>query len=119
MKNTLIILALVSGATLFQFCSSSRAAGATGKDTAADVVSYKHDVAPILEGRCTPCHFPDGGEVTFLDTRRAVINKIDHIIERLETHVDSAGFMPAGEKEPLSDSLIMVLKTWRERGLAK
>jgi uncharacterized membrane protein len=36
------------------------AAGSAGGATAAEEVSYKLDVQPIIESRCTQCHAPGG-----------------------------------------------------------
>jgi len=78
-------------------------------------VSYVTDVAPILQERCTPCHYP-GGKKKFLDTYAAVSENIDDIIYRVELPVDADGFMPfKSKKAPLSDSLIHVLKVWKSQ----
>ena len=120
MKNTLIISCLVAGAIFLQFCSSGRTVAASKADAKEVPVSYEADVAPIMVDRCTPCHFPDGGKKKFLDTYAAVSNNIDDIIFRVELPQDSARFMPfKNKKEPLSDSMIAVLKTWRQTGMAK
>jgi hypothetical protein len=84
------------------------------------VVSYERDVAPIMIDRCTPCHFPDGGKKKFLDTYAAVSANIDDIISRVEMHPDSSKFMPfKSKKAPLNDSLVQVIKVWKESGMAK
>ena len=78
-------------------------------------VSYVTDIAPIIAERCSPCHFP-GGKKLFLDTYAAVSENFDDIIRRVELPVDAEGFMPfKSKKEPLSDSLIHVLKVWKSQ----
>lgn len=103
----------------FQFCSTSKSA-AVGKKDAKPVAAYTYskDVAPIMQARCTPCHFPDGGKKKFLDTHSAVSANIDDIIRRVELPTDSSEFMPfKSKKPPLSDSLINVIRVWKETGM--
>ena len=107
----LIVPALFITTMVLPFCTTTK--NAAGK---MQTVSYKADVAPILQERCTPCHFPDGGKRRFLDTYLAVQNNFDSIIYRVELPPDHPDFMPfKSKKPPLSDSLINVLKTWREQ----
>ena len=103
-----------------QFCSTAKSA--TGKKDTGPVVAYTYskDVAPIMQARCTPCHFPDGGKKKFLDTHAAVSANIDDILRRVQLPMDSTAFMPFKSKKPaLSDSLIQVLKVWKENGMAE
>jgi hypothetical protein len=96
---------------VLSFCTTTK--NAAGK---IQTVSYEADVAPILQERCTPCHFPDGGKRRFLDTHQAVKENIDSILYRVQLQPDQKGFMPfKSKKPPLSDSLINVLKTWRNQ----
>ena len=45
--------------------------------------------------------------------------ELNDIIRRIELPRDSMDFMPfKSKKEPLSDSLILVIKTWKETGMA-
>lgn len=84
------------------------------------MVSYTTDVAPMLQMHCTPCHFPDGGKRKFLDTHAAVKDNIDDILHRVQLPQDSSAFMPFKlKKTPLSDSMVMVLKAWKETGMGE
>ena len=77
-------------------------------------VTYSADVAPIIQERCTPCHFPESGKKKFLDTYAAARDNIDSILYRVQLPKDHPKFMPfKSKKEPLSDSLINVLKLWK------
>lgn len=77
-------------------------------------VTYAADVAPIIQDRCTPCHFPETGKKKFLDTYVAARDNIDSILYRVQLPKDHPKFMPfKSKKEPLSDSLINVLKLWK------
>jgi len=108
------ILSLFLAIVCLPFCTTSKKAAGDKKMT-EPTVSYVTDVAPILQERCTPCHYP-GGKKKFLDTYAAVSENIDDIIHRVELPVDAEGFMPfKSKKEPLSDSLINVLKVWKSQ----
>lgn len=116
----LAIFLVLAGSMALQFCTTTRSAG-TAKDKSNEgLVTYSKDVAPILAERCTPCHYPPEGKKQFLHTYIAVSENIVDIISRVELPKDDDGFMPFKEKkEPLSDSLIQVLKTWHETGMAE
>jgi hypothetical protein len=69
--------------------------------------------------RCTPCHFPDGGKKKFLDTHTAVRDNIEDILYRIQLPIDSSDFMPwKSKKPPLSDSLVQVIRVWKDTGMA-
>jgi hypothetical protein len=105
------------GCVSLQFCATSKTAG--GRKIAAPAVSYATDIAPIMQARCTPCHFPDGGKKKFLDTHTAVRDNIEDILYRIQLPADSSAFMPwKSKKPPLSDSLIQVIRVWKESGMA-
>jgi hypothetical protein len=105
---------------MLQFCTASKSAASSKTEMPAKVVSYKMDVAPIMIDRCTPCHFPDGGKKKFLDTYAAVSTNIDDIIHRVQLPHDSTEFMPfKSKKPPLSDSLVNVLRVWKETGMSE
>jgi hypothetical protein len=116
MKKTNFLFILIAIVAL-PFCTTSKkAAGA--KEMEKPKVSYAADVSPILQERCTPCHFPDGGKRRFLDTYTAVSDNIDEILYRVQLPVDSVGFMPfKSKKTPLSDSLIQVIKLWKTQNM--
>ena len=120
MKQVLVIILALSGSILLMFCSTAKSASADKGKGKAMAVSYEQDVAPIMHNRCTPCHFPDGGKVKFLDTYAAVSQNIDHILYRVQLPQDSARFMPFKHKKPaLSDSMVQVLIAWKDGGMAK
>ena len=79
---------------------------------------YVTDVAPIIKDRCTPCHFPESGKKKQLDSYTAVSTNIDDILTRVQLPHTDPKFMPfKSKKEPLSDSLVMVIKLWKEGGM--
>ncbi len=114
MKKTLLFLALLSAFAL-PFCSTSK--NASGKKNKVIMLSYTSDISPILQVHCAPCHFPvAGGKKKPLDNFEAVKTNIDAMLIRVQLPNTDPKFMPfMSKKEPLSDSLIQVLKLWRDQ----
>ena len=111
------VLLFLSACLVFSFCTTTK--NAAGKKTDTPTYTYVKDIAPIMVQRCTPCHFPETGKKKHLDTYVAVSTTIDDILTRVQLPHDDPKFMPFKlKKEPLSDSLIMVLKVWKEQGMS-
>jgi hypothetical protein len=118
MKNQILYLLYFLLVLSLPFCTTTKKAA--GSNTSVPAYTYTADVAPIIAARCTPCHFPETGKKKFLDTYGAVSSTIDEILHRVQLPQDSIRFMPfKAKKEPLSDSLIMVLQLWKEGGMAQ
>lgn len=118
MKKDLLLFVLFT-MLLMPFCTTSKQ-GMSDKSGKPKMPAYSYtaDIAPVMKQHCTPCHFPDGGRLKFLDTHAAVSNNIDEILYRVQLPQDSARFMPFKHKKPaLSDSLVMVFKAWKEGGM--
>ena len=99
-------------AFILQFCTTTK--NAAGKNMKEPAVTYVADIEPIIKERCTPCHFPESGKKKFLDTYAAARDNIDSILFRVQLPTTHPKFMPfKSKKEPLSDSLITVLKNWK------
>ena len=114
MKKTTLLFLLCTIIAL-PFCKTSKTA--TGKNMKEPTVNYMADVAPILGMHCTPCHFPPTGQKLPLNTFEAVRTNVDAILYRTQLPHDDPKFMPFKmKKEPLSDSLINVIKRWKEQG---
>lgn len=115
MKKYIIPLFLFSAILILPYCTTVKKSAAV---TTVPSYTYVSDVAPIIQARCTPCHFPETGKKKFLDTHEAVSSTIDDILYRVQLPHDNPKFMPfKNKKEPLSDSLVMVLKVWKEAGM--
>ena len=114
MKKTLLFFALISVFAL-PFCSTSK--NASGKKKEVVLMSYQTDISPILQVHCTPCHFPvAGGKKAPLDSYEAARTNIDAILYRVQLPATDMKFMPfMSKKEPLSDSLIQVIKLWKDQ----
>ncbi|MBS1743265.1 MAG: hypothetical protein JST81_09540 [Bacteroidetes bacterium] len=76
---------------------------------------YASAIKPIIEAKCTPCHFPDqGGNKESLNSYTAVSNNINEILLRVEKKPDERGFMPfRSKKEPLTAAEIASLKSFK------
>ena len=111
MRKTILLLIILSAITL-QFCSTSK------KAMAAKVpqLTWRFDISPIIAVHCSPCHFPTTGKKLPLDSYEALTKNIDEVLYRVQLSHSDPKFMPFKEKkEPLSDSLIQVIKLWKEQ----
>ncbi len=108
-KITLVIIIL--SAVAFQFCSTSKNA-----NKHVMKMSYQKDISPIVMAHCSPCHFPENGKKLPLNTYEALTTNIDAVLFRVQLPVTDPKFMPwKSKKEPLSDSLIQVIKLWKDQ----
>lgn len=84
------------------------------------LVSYTKDVEPIMVKYCTPCHFPETGKKKLLNTYTSTRDNIADIVSRVQLPQSDLKFMPYKlKKEPLSDSLITILKKWGKTGFTE
>lgn len=96
--------------------SASPGNAKSGDKPSADAASmYASAIKPIIEAKCTPCHFPDqGGNKESLNDYAAVSNNITEIIQRVEKKPEERGFMPfRSKKEPLTAAEIASLKSFK------
>lgn len=112
MLQRFLCLLTVTAALTLSFCTTTK------KAVSDDAMySYAEDIGPMIEHYCTPCHFPDGGKLKFLDTHKSIRKNIDDIIYRVSLPVGEDGFMPAGGEVALTDDQIQLLKDWRDEGM--
>jgi len=113
MKKFAIVILLISFSVVLINCNSTKS-GNNAYTSIKPTLSYKKDIRPIMEDRCTPCHFPPDGRKEPLNDYSSVKAHIGEIIERVSLPKDDKKFMPAKNKKPaLNDSLIAVLVKWR------
>ena len=119
MKKTTLLFFL-SIVIALPFCTTSKKAMGD-KNMKLPTVSYVSDISPIIKAYCTPCHFPEeGGKKPPFDSYETVSNNVDSILYRVQLPLTHPKFMPFKLKKPaLSDSLINVIKLWKEEGMAK
>jgi len=116
MKKTVLVMLCICSLALLQNCGSSKKAS---KSTVT-AVSFDKDVLPIMQARCTPCHFPPDGRKKPLNTYDAVKDNINDIVTRIQLPQSNDKFMPWKSKKPaLSDSMINVLMEWQRQNMPK
>lgn len=117
-RYSILIFAM---ALVFIHCSTpKKAVGTSAKTSSESMISYAKDVKPIMIKHCTPCHFPETGQKKMLDTYAATRDNIADIVARVQLSQEDIKFMPFKlKKEPLSDSLILILRTWGKTGFAE
>ena len=76
---------------------------------------YESTVKPILEAKCSPCHFPaQGGNKAALDNYTAASNNITELLSRVQLKPEERGYMPfRGKKEAVTAAEIASLKAWK------
>lgn len=112
MKKIVLLSVIAAAVTVFQFCSSPKAA----QQTAVAKVNYTADVEPLITMHCSPCHIPPKGNKEALHTYDGAKANIDESLVRIKLSPGDKGFMPF--KHPkLSDSVVTVFVKWKEDGL--
>ncbi|MBK8515293.1 MAG: hypothetical protein IPL55_03065 [Saprospiraceae bacterium] len=120
MKLRFILLLFVLAMIFVQCSGPKKATMATSESMTMKAISFTTDIKPIMVNHCAPCHFPETGKKKLLDTYIATKDNIVDIITRVQLDKADDKFMPFKlKKEPLSDSLITVLKNWRKSGMAE
>ena len=119
MKKYLILL-LLPGVLVFQFCSSSKKSSSTSSSTPATStptvakMTFDTNLKPLISEKCSPCHTT--GNKKKLDVYAGSKETVDDIIARIEKNPGEKGFMPF-KHDKLSDSAINVFKQWKADGL--
>ena len=117
MKRIFLISAAVA---MFAACSpkvssSNSNTSSSDKPTVDTTAMFASDIKPILEAKCTPCHFPaQGGNKAAFDNLAAASNHISDMLLRVQLKPDEKGYMPfRGKKEALTADEIAKLKAWQ------
>ena len=90
MKNLTLLFLLVSIVAL-SFCTTSKKAAAS-KNMKAATVYYDTDIAPILVGHCSPCHFAGGkmyGRLPF-DMDTTIVGHEEAVLRRVKDEKENA-----------------------------
>jgi hypothetical protein len=111
MKKYLLLL-LLPGFTLLQYCSSSKKAKAPAATVA--IVNFDDHVKPLVNSKCGPCHTV--GNKTHIGIYKEAVEHADDIIRRINLTPGEKDFMPA-KHDKLSDSVIAVFAKWKADGL--
>ncbi len=78
------------------------------------IISYKNDILPIMNSKCTNCHSENAGIIP-LTTYDEVKSTITLTIDRISRNEGEKGFMPQGGSK-LPNSTIELIKKWNEQG---
>ncbi len=84
---------------------------------AVKATSYAITVKPLMEAKCTPCHFPSkrGFKTNFENYASAKLFAAD-MVSRIELNTTDKGFMPLSNPK-LSADEIAIFKSWVEGGM--
>lgn len=92
----------------------------TNESSAKVSLSYAQHIKPIMEAKCSPCHFPTSGKVEMLDSYEAVRKHFTDIIFRVKLNPEHKKYMPFKQKKPgLSPAEIAKFQMWRAEGFAE
>jgi hypothetical protein len=111
MKKYLLLL-LLPGFTLLQYCSSSKKAKAP--EPVVSKVTFDDHVKPLVNSKCGPCHTI--GNKTHIGNYKEASEHADEIIRRISLTPADKDFMPA-KHDKLPDSVIAVFAKWKADGL--
>jgi len=119
MKQLFAAITLVTF-IIFASCAKKTApAGSTAEAPKPKSTSYTTDVLPLLQARCTPCHFPSkGGNKANFETYATASKFGAAMLERIQKNPGERGFMPMRNPK-LSEADITTIKKWVEGGLAE
>ena len=116
--KTFYFLGLLFVFLVFQHCKTKQSTTIAVAKTSENTVTYTKDIAPVMEQKCSPCHYPESGKKKFLDTYKATKNNIDDILNRVQLPTTDKYFMPfKSKKEPLTEEEIKLLKDWVTQGM--
>ncbi len=117
------LFAAITLGTLIIFASCAKkttsASSSAAEAPKPKVTSYSADVLPLLQAKCTPCHFPSkGGNKANFETYATAFKAGAEMVARVQKNPGERGFMPMRNPK-LSDTEIAILKKWVEGGMAE
>src|SRR4051812_47737203 len=103
---------------VFIACShkmSSSTSSSTAKPKADANALYISDIKPVLEIKCSPCHFPDkGGFKASLASYDSASKYIVDMVRRVQLNPTDHDYMPfKGKRAPLTPTEIASFKAWQ------
>ena len=118
--NLFSILLFTLAAIGMGSCKSAQTLATDKVEEAKDAikVSYATDIAPIIEAKCTPCHFPaQNGSKDPLDSYETMKDHGKAALYRVTLSEEDPKFMPFKLKKPaLTEDEITKLKAWIATG---
>lgn len=110
--------------TLIAFVSCAKKTNPTASTTEAPkeapkpkATSYTVEVLPLLQAKCSPCHFPSkGGNKANFETFASASKFGAAMLDRIQKNPGDRGFMPMRNPK-LSDAEIATVKKWIDGGM--
>ena len=120
MKSLFTVITLVTLIVFVSCAKKTTSAGSTATETPkAKATSYTTDVLPLLQAKCSPCHFPSkGGNKANFETYASASKFGSEMVTRVQKNPGERGFMPMRNPK-LSDTDIALLKKWVDGGMAE
>ena len=118
MMKKFFIAITVPAIIIFVACSPKTNPSATVKETPkTNATTYNDTILPLMQARCTPCHFPSKGgfKADFENYASARKYGLDMSV-RVQLNPGDRGFMPFKHAK-LPDAEIAVFKKWVSDGL--
>ena len=112
MRKLATAVTLLATVMLFQFCNHSKHIAAS----APVAVTYQHDVLPVIQTSCGPCHIAGQGNKKSLDNYISAKEFADDMLKRIQMKPEERGFMPMRHPK-LSDTAITAFVDWKKDGL--
>ena len=111
MKKYLLLL-LLPGFTLLQYCSSSKKAKAP--EQTVTKINFDDHIKPLVSTNCSPCHTI--GKKSHIIEYKLAVEHADDIVRRINLTKADKDFMPF-KHDKLPDSVIAVFAQWKADGL--
>lgn len=108
---------LVGGLIIFgaASCAMFKSSAATESS-----VSYAQHIEPIMQAKCTPCHYPETGKADMLNTYESVKRHANGILHRIQLDPSDSHYMPFKQKKPaVTTDEIALIQQWKAEGFAK
>lgn len=91
-----------------------------GDASASATVTYSKHIEPIMQAKCTPCHYPERGKADMLDTYASVRKHINGIIHRVQLDPTDYDYMPYNQKKPaVTEAELALFQQWKAEGFAE
>ncbi|HAO45310.1 MAG TPA: hypothetical protein DCQ97_00185 [Chitinophagaceae bacterium] len=119
MKQFLSALTLITLIVIASCAKKTAPATSAAEPPKAKATSFTAEVSPLLQAKCTPCHFPSkGGNKANFETYATASKFGAAMLERVQKNPGERGFMPMRNPK-LSDTEIATLKKWVEGGMTE
>ena len=116
------LLAPIVSIALLSFVSCAKktsSPGSASEPPKPKATAYTTDVLPLLQAKCSPCHFPSkGGNKANFETYASAAKFGAEILVRIQKNPGERGYMPMRNPK-LADTEISLVKKWIDGGMAE